>query len=135
MTEFNSWIQNNWYSLGNLLVEFAFLFAGVWFARKILKTMRASQEQFGTLLKLSLSDGLNERSKAAATTHRESPYVLAEWPAPEAPALSLPEPEPQRKRLAAGWRHLMAWLQTPMGSEGSGSWRKIVHWLQAPAGN
>jgi len=46
MNEF-TWIQSNWYALGNLLAQFAFLAAGIWFARKILRTMRASQEQVG----------------------------------------------------------------------------------------
>ncbi len=134
MNEISTWVQNNWYSLGNLLAQFAFLAAAVWFARKILKTIRASQEQMGALLKLSLTDGL--KPGATPQTHRATPYVSADWPAAEAPAeapaLTLPEPELRRKHLAGAWHGLVQWLQTPMQSH---PWRKVVHWLQAPAGN
>ena len=61
MNDFTAWIQSNWYALGNLLSQFAFLGAGVWFARKILKTMRASQEQVGALLKLSVTGAITDR--------------------------------------------------------------------------
>jgi len=132
MNEINTWIQGNWYQLGNLLAQFAFLVAGLWFARKILKAVRASQEQFGALLKLSLTDGL----KSNAMVHKPTPYVMAEWPTEtEAPALSLPEPEPRRKRLAAAWRGTLRWLQTPMASGDHAHWRKVFRWLQAPAGS
>ena len=145
MNEFGNWMQIHWYELGSLLVQIAFLIAAVWFARKILKTMRASQEQFGALLKLSLSDELGGRAKSGAETHqstssvggeRPTPYVMAEWPtATEAPALTLPEEEHRSRRLAAAWRGLVGWLQTPMNSHGLVSWRKVTHWLQAPAGS
>jgi hypothetical protein len=61
MNEFTVWMQSNWYAMGNLLSQFAFLGAGVWFARQILKTMRASQEQVGELVKLSGRGGINGR--------------------------------------------------------------------------
>jgi len=67
--EFTAWMQSNWYALGNLLFQFAFLAATVWFAREILRTMRASQEQVGALLKLSIT---------GATTERHSPIAVAE---------------------------------------------------------
>jgi hypothetical protein len=137
MNEFNTWLQSNWYEMGNLLAEFVFVFAGIWFARKILRTLRASQEQFGALLKLTLSDELSERAKSAETAQhssstvageRPSPYVMAEWPAPaETPALT----------LAGGQRRrgIIQWLNTPMKSHGFLSWRRIAHWLQAPSGS
>ncbi len=101
MNEFSAWMQDNWYSVGSLLAQIAFLFAGVWFARKILKSLRATQQQFGAMLKLSMTNGMNgleehssgleEHSKPSETTsHRPSvdvaedrptPYVMAEWPA------------------------------------------------------
>lgn len=78
----NAWIQNNWYEFGTLIAEFSFVFAAIWFARKVLKTLRASQEQVGALLKLSVSDGLGERSKPnGALAHSPTPYVAADWPA------------------------------------------------------
>jgi hypothetical protein len=127
MNEITTWVQNNWYSLGNLLAQFAFLAAGVWFAQKILKTIRGSQEQLGALLKLSLTDGL----KPGAAAQRSTPYVSTDWPAAEAPALTLPEPEPRR----SVWHGIVQWLQTPMGGQGISPWRRVVHWLQAPAGS
>jgi hypothetical protein len=135
MNDFSTWMQGNWYALGNLLTQISFLLAGIWFARKILKTIRASQEQFGALLKLSLTDELRERATSGAT-HRPTPYVMAEWPLPaEAPALSLPETEPRRKRLKATWVSAMHWLQTPMDGHWLHSWRRVARWLQAPAGS
>ena len=63
MDQIANWMQSNWYELGSLTAQFTFLFAGLWFAGKILKTMRASQQQMGALLRLSMTDGLEERSK------------------------------------------------------------------------
>ena len=134
MNEIAAWIQNNWYSLGNLLAQFAFLAAGVWFARKILKTIRASQEQFGALLRLSLSDQLNDRSKANAPAHHATPYVMAEWPAGETPALSMPQPG-QRHHFAAALHGITHWLQAPMASGEFTLRRRVLRWLQAPAGS
>ena|SRR5215469_15017364 len=135
MNEITSWMQNNWYSLGSLLGQFAFLAAAVWFARKILKTIRASQEQFGALLKLSLSDQLNDQHTATVAAHHATPYVMADWPAGEAqaPALSIPEPE-RRHYAAAAWHSVTRWLQAPMASGESTLHRKVLRWLQAPAG-
>lgn len=135
MNELNSWMQGNWYALGSLLGQFAFLAAGVWFARKILTTIRASQEQLGALLKLSISEGLSERTKVSEATHRPTPYVMADWPtvAAESPALSLPQPEPRTKRLLAPWRGMIKWLRAPMTGHWLAPWRKVAHWLQTPA--
>jgi len=136
MNEITAWMQNNWYSLGSLLGQFAFLAAAVWFARKILKTIRASQEQFGALLKLSLSDQLDDQHKATVAAHHATPYVMADWPAGEAqaPALSMPGPEPHHHHMAAAWHSVIHWLQAPMASGESTLHRKVLRWLQAPAG-
>jgi hypothetical protein len=77
MNEITDWIQSNWYELGSLFAQFTFLFAGLWFARKILKSMRATQQQFGALLKLSMTDGLEERSQESETTHNPTSSVVA----------------------------------------------------------
>ena len=130
MNEMTAWVQGNWYELGNLLVQFSFLIAGVWFALKILKAARSLQEQLGAILKLSMSDGL----KPNASAH-SSPYVLAEWPtAAETPVISLPEHEPRRKRLIGAWQSVARWLKTPMGGGEHPHWRRVLHWLQSPAG-
>jgi hypothetical protein len=129
MNEIATWMQGNWYALGNLLAQFAFLVAGVWFARRILKTLRASQEQFGALLKLSMTDGL----KPNAMPQRPTPYVMAEWPTEaQTPAPVLSEPAPRRNYLAIACRATVRWLKTPMRRRPDAPWRRILHWLQSP---
>ena len=137
MSEFTIWIQSNWYALGNLFVQFGFLAAGVWFARKILKTMRASQEQVGALLKLSVTGAVTERPSPSVVAERSfsnaSPYWLTPAEVPPSAPLALPEGGPSRWAVA---RHsLLTWLQTPMSSGETAPWRKAIKWLQAPAGS
>jgi hypothetical protein len=141
MTEFTAWMQSNWYALGNLLIQFGFLAAGVWFARRILRTMRASQEQVGALLKLSFTGPaggmqISERLPSMATAERSfasaSPYWL--MPAETSP-VSLPEPQESGPGRWAIARHrAMVWLQTPMSSGETALWRRTAKWLQAPTG-
>lgn len=76
MNQFIDWIQNNWYELGSLLAQFTFVFAGLWFAQKILKTMRASQQQVGALLRLSMTDGLQERATEVEAAPCPTPSVI-----------------------------------------------------------
>lgn len=47
--------QSGWYGVATLLMQLAFLIAGVWFARNFLKGIRVFQEQMGALLKLSIT--------------------------------------------------------------------------------
>jgi hypothetical protein len=112
MTLFSDWIQANWFELGILVILFAILATVVWFARNILRTLRASQEQVGALLRLSFSD-----------------VVPVQTPATEAPAPVLSEP------MQHGPNRLVAWFQAPMSSGSVAPWRKILRWLQAPAGS
>jgi hypothetical protein len=137
MNEFSTWIQSNWYSLGTLLLQAGFLTTGVWIARDILRSMRASQEQVGALLKLSLSGTIPERQSPTAAAERffanASPYWLTPSEIPPAPAREPIELGPSRWSVA---RHsLVVWLNTPMRSSGSAPWRKALKWLQAPAGS
>ena len=139
MNEFTVWIQNNWYELGTLLSEFVFLSAGIWFARKILKTMRASQEQVGALLKLSVTGGASDRPAVSAAAEKSlaaSPY----WLTPsEVPAIVQQEQEQMEQgpgRLALAGRSTLNWLRAPMNNrQRVAPWRKAVRWLQSPAGN
>ena len=142
MNEFTAWMQSNWYALGNLLNQFAFLGAGVWFAQKILKTMRASQEQVGALLKLSVTGAISDRHSSTAVTERSfasaSPYWLTPTEIPPVTPLELPETGPSRwaiarHSVAAAHHNLMVWLQTPMSSGNAAPWRKALRWLQSPA--
>lgn len=77
MNQTIEWIQSNWYELGSLIAQFTFLFVGLWFAQKILKTMRASQQQFGALLRLSMCEGLEERPTESEATQNAAPSVVA----------------------------------------------------------
>jgi hypothetical protein len=135
MNEFTAWIQSNWYALGNLLAQFAFLAAGVWFARKILKTIRASQEQVGALLKLSFAGAISERPPSIAVADRSFASASPYWLMPEEkPPVDLPEPQASGPNRWAVVRHrAMVWLQTPMSNGEAAPWRKAMKWLQAPA--
>jgi hypothetical protein len=137
MNEFTTWMQSNWYALGNLLSQFAFLAAGVWFARKILRTMRASQEQFGALLKISLTGALGEKHSSGTGAERSFLSTSPYWLTPtEVPPAVVPEPkESVASRIAVARHHVMVWLQTPMSHGGIAPWRKAIKWLQAPAGS
>ena len=134
MNEFNPWTQDNWYAIGSLFIQLAFLVAGVWFARNSLRTLRGFQEQVGALLKLSITSTPSERHSAASigksSLAEASPYWLAptETHAPAPPEFS----EPRPSRFAAVWHHLSLWLQAPMNTSGFAPWRRVVSWLQAP---
>jgi hypothetical protein len=139
MNDFTVWMQSNWYALGNLLLQISFLAAGVWFARKILRAMRASQEQVGALLKLSVTGAVTERQSSSVAAERPLASASPYWLTPaEVPPADQPKPaESGPSRWAAAGHNLLVWLNTPMSS-GSGDaapWRKAIKWLQSPAGS
>ena len=117
MIEFSDWVQKNWFELGILFLLSASLATVVWFARNILKTFRAYQEQVGALLRLSFSD-----------------LVPVQAPVAEAPVTSEPA-HSGPNRLLVFARNLVNWFQTPMNSNPAAPWRKFLRWLQAPAGS
>jgi hypothetical protein len=137
MNEFTAWVQGNWYELGNLLADFAFLAVGIWFARKILRTLRASQEQVGTLIKLTVADTLPERQSASTAAERSfatgSPYWLTPSETPSVNPSNLIEDG--ASRLSNAGHGIVAWLNTPMKSGSAAPWRKAIKWLQSPAGS
>jgi hypothetical protein len=146
MNEFTAWMQSNWYELGNLLADFVFLAVGIWFARRILRTLRASQEQVGTLIKLTVAGTVPERQPANTAAERSfatgSPYWLTPSDAPSSEAHSADQPAPQPTltddgpgRLSSAGHGLVAWLNTPMKSSGANPLRKAIRWLQSPAGS
>jgi hypothetical protein len=98
MNGISDWFQNNWIDLARLLVQCAILAAVVRYGRKLLATMRASQEQVGALLKLSVSDAVSERLEPAPepTEQFEPPPVAIPEPEPE------PEPEREPEPVFAG---------------------------------
>ena len=132
MNEMSAWIQSNWYALGNLFIEGAFLAAAVWFGRRILRTLRASQEQVGALLKMSVTGAVAERQSSSGAPERSfanaSPYWLTP---PEVPAAA-PLQELHESRPGLGRRAIL-WLKTPMKRAQVAPWRKAIKWLQAPA--
>lgn len=121
MTEITDWFQNNWIDLARLLVQCAILAAVVRYGRKLLAAQRASQEQMGALLKLSVSDAV-EQPSAAESNKGYVPAVpdLSRHYEPSAPAAPQPregygpasvrlrdrepepEPEPQPEPIFAG---------------------------------
>jgi hypothetical protein len=119
MTQFSDWAQTNWFELGILVLLSVTLATVVWFARNILKTLRASQEQVGALLRLSFSEVIPVQAPAAEVS---------------APALSEPSPRGPNL-LVVACRNLVNWFQAPMSSSSAAPWRKVLHWLQAPAGS
>ena len=126
--------QSNWFAQAGLLIQLGFLIAGIWFARNILKTMRASQEQIGALLKLSITGATADRtlSSAAQSPAESSPY----WIAPSDSEVAVPPQLTERSpnRIVIARRKMVLWLQAPMTSTQPASWRRVVSWLQSPAG-
>ncbi len=127
-------LTKQWYQAGSLFVQAGFLIAGVWSVRAILKNMRASQQQLGALLKLTLSGGVGGEENLRSSG-RPTPYLMDGWPeaAPNSPSVTgFTRIEAPRKSM---WVGMAAWLQAPMVSSGISPWRKAVRWLQAPAGS
>ena len=79
MNAFSDWFDNNWVDLARLFVQCGILAAVIVYSRSILKTLRASQEQIGALLRLSVSEG-------AAPDRRSG----IDEPAPAPPGFSAP---------------------------------------------
>ena len=137
MSEFSSWMQSNWHALGTLLVQLAFLVGGVWFARDILKTMRAFQEQAGALLKMSITGATTERDPSSTSARLPLADTDGHWlTSPERQAVRLPElTESGPGRFAVARRQLIRWLQAPMSCAEVAPWRRVIRWLQTPVGS
>ena len=107
MSEFNDWLQNNAVDLARLAVQCAILAVVVRYGRKLLATLRASQEQVGALLKLSVSDAMAERPEASPESTKRFEPSAAPVREPE------PEPEPvfaggfSRTSYAAEREHIL----------------------------
>jgi hypothetical protein len=99
MNGFSDWFENNWIDLARLLVQLAIFAAVVRYGRKLLATLRASQEQVGALLRLSVSDTAPAVQPAPASepepSKRLEPRAAKIWePEPEPKREPEPEPEP-----------------------------------------
>jgi hypothetical protein len=127
-------LGTQWYAAGSLVIQAGFLLAAVWAVRSILKNMRASQEQMGVLLKLTLAGTHAELDSPSAA--RPTPYLLDGWPEAAQHPVSDAVPNARHEKSPRSiWSGVGAWLQTPMASSGISPWRRAVRWLQAPAGS
>jgi hypothetical protein len=106
MNGISDWFQNNWIDLARLLVQCAILAVIVRYGRKLLATLRASQEQVGALLKLSVADSVEERRSPVAGPAQEYERPSVAIPEPtkeyERPRAPIPEPEPEPEPVFAG---------------------------------
>ena len=134
MSDLTALYPDNWYAPASLLIQLGFLVAGVWFARNVLRTMRAFQEQVGAMLKVSITGVTSERNLSSASAKAEvGPY----WLAPsETETARLPEPiEGGPSRGSVARRKMVLWLQAQMRGAEMDPWRQIITWLRAPAGS
>jgi hypothetical protein len=135
MTDFGDWFQKNWYQLGSFFIQFGFLFAAIWFANRILITLRASQEQVGALLKLSVSGASLDR-QAEPPVHSPVAEASSFWlpPALAQPAGTFVAPQDNPIRLVSSGPGFVGWLKTPMSiTNGTSSFHRALRWLQSPA--
>jgi hypothetical protein len=102
MTGIGDWFENNWIDLARLLVQLAIFAAVVRYGRKLLATLRASQEQVGALLRLSVSSDTAAERLASLEPERRERFEAPEpeprkrfEPAPVPVNVREPEPEPQ----------------------------------------
>lgn len=129
MTDFGSWIQENWYQLGTFFVQVGFLFLAFSFAGKLLRAFRASQEQLGALVKLSVAGNAPDRHVDSPLSNGSnvSPYWLPPSPAVSSPAIAASE----HHSSGPGF---FAWWKAPMGvTTGTSSFHRVLRWFQMPA--
>jgi hypothetical protein len=127
-------MSDNWYAPASLVIQLSFLIAGVWFARNILRTMRASQEQLGAMLKFSIAGVTAEwhSSTASANESRTADCLVPS----ETEAAGRAQPtESGPGRFAIARRKIALWMQAPMSGSEAAPWRRVINWLQAPAGS
>jgi len=137
MSDLTALDQNNWYAPASLLIQLGFLVAGVWFARNVLRTMRAFQEQVGVMLKSSTTGVTGERHLSSASAKQSLAEVSPYWlPPSEIETAGLPKAiESGRSRVPVARRKMVLWLQAPMSGAEMAPWRQIITWLRAPAGS
>ncbi len=137
MSDLSALAQNNWYAPASLVIQLAFLIAGVWFARNILRTMRASQEQLGAMLNLSIAGATGDRHLSSSSAKQSLTEVSPYWLAPSETGTDVRSEsiESGPSRVAVARRKMALWLQAPMSSSEAASWRRIITWLQTPAGS
>src|SRR5256712_1190435 len=128
MSDLSALDQNNWYASVSVVIQLSFLIAGVWFARNVLRTMRAFQEQVWAVLKLSITGVTGERHLSSASAKQSLAEVSPYWLAPsETETAGLPEPiESGPSRVPVAHRKVVLWLQAPMNGAWVGPLRRII---------
>src|SRR2546428_10400311 len=105
MSDLTALDQNNWYASVSLVIQLAFLIAGVWFARNLLRTMMAFQAQVGAMLKLSITGVTPERHSSSASAKQSVAEVSPYWLVPSATETAcLAGPLQSRPKPIAGVR-------------------------------
>ena len=147
MTAFTDWLQNNGIDLARLVVQIAILATVVRYGRKLLGTLRASQEQIGALLKLSLSDGVAERSAPLQEPIREMESPRTEPVRTESPRIAIAEPQYEPVFAGAATRNSFAEREQSLGGRVIGAQTAVLEpppaarseapaltpWVSAPA--
>jgi len=129
MTDSRSWIQENWYQLGSFFIQCGFLFIAIWFARKILRTLRSSQEQVGALLKIAVAGIAPDRHSEPVDRSASEPSSFCLPPAPSPVAAQRCSPEFSTVSSPG----FFAWWKAPMGiTTGTTSFHRVLRWLQSP---
>jgi len=149
MSGFGFGSPGDWYAAGMLLMQLAFLFAGLWFANSFLTAMRGFQEQVGALVKLSVTSAPAESHDAGTIARRTlgEESLHGSVPAKTESAGAVTEGvERGANRVWAGSERFLRLeapvvrvakpsvaLQTETVDEQSfGSWRRMGFWLQTP---
>jgi hypothetical protein len=132
MSAIFDWLQNYWVDLASLLVQIAILATMVRYGRRLLGTLRASQEQIGALLKLSLSDGVAERSAPLQEPIREMETPRAEPLRTEAPRIAISEPQYEPVFAGAATRNSFAEREQSLGGRVIGAQTAVLEPPPAP---
>lgn len=135
MSDMISWIQSNWYELGNLAVQFAMLAVVVSYGRKALRILalplttsraasQAQVELLEDLQKLAEPRGSGPHAEPEAAAHSRAGRMVS--PIPEAPEGSHAEPAVlSHNEGISSWRALVTWLQAPMENRPGPAWRRV----------
>jgi hypothetical protein len=110
----SDWIQGDWFELASLAVQFAILAVLVWYARRSLTILTASQRQ------AEPTESAPETSAPAAPAEQPLPgysdlgHMLS--PIPAEPAIETEATAHRRVERTSRWRAIIKWLQVPMTS-------------------
>ena len=137
MSDINAGVQNDWSGLTTLLVLCAILAAVVWYGRKVLSALRASQEQIGALVKLTIADAVPEKSSRSGSWFEPAGALHSLTGAPhrtDPRAVILPET--QTPGVGTGGvefaQGVIRWLRVPIPRNPNQSSGRLIRWLQAP---